>query len=64
MNCNRSRSAATLRSLGLLTFGLLAAPATTYAQTFPSKPIRFVAPTPPSTPPDIISRIINVVEVP
>lgn len=28
------------------------------AQSFPSKTIRFVAPSPPSTPPDIISRII------
>ena len=45
-------------SLGLLALGLLAAPSATYAQSFPSKPIRFVVPTGPSTPPDIISRII------
>lgn len=45
-------------SLALLALGLAATPSTTHAQTYPWKPIRFVAPTAPGSPPDIISRII------
>ena len=33
-------------------------PALAQAQSFPSNPIRIVVPTAPSTPPDIISRVI------
>ena len=45
-------------SVALLALGLITAPVVAQAQSFPSKPIRFVVPTGPSTPPDIISRII------
>ena len=45
-------------SLALLALGLIAAPGATYAQNYPARPIRFVVPTGPGSPPDIISRII------
>jgi tripartite-type tricarboxylate transporter receptor subunit TctC len=40
------------------TIAILAAPCPTKAQVFPSGTIRIVVPTAPSTPPDIISRVI------
>src|SRR4051794_24976328 len=36
----------------------LCVPALAQAQSFPSNPIRILVPTAPSTPPDIISRVI------
>jgi len=46
------------RALFLVAIGMLACPAKAYAQAFPSGPIRIFVPTAPSTPPDIISRVI------
>ena len=37
---------------------ILAAPSDAQSQAFPSGPIRIFVPTAPSTPPDIISRVI------
>ena len=53
-----TRPGPALARFAMLAIGLLAASSATHAQSFPSKPIRFVAPNAPSTPPDIISRII------
>src|SRR5262245_8269820 len=46
--------------VSLLAFGLDGAgsPAPVHAQSFPSGHIRIVVPTPPGTPPDIISRVV------
>lgn len=46
---------ATALALGEL---VASAPPQVYAQAFPSGPIRVLVPTAPSTPPDIISRVI------
>ena len=40
------------------TLSILAVPCVAKAQVFPAGPIRIVVPTAPSTPPDIISRVI------
>src|SRR5688572_297080 len=50
------RKAAAGLVLGTLT--MLLVPYTAASQQFPTSPIRIVVPTAPSTPPDIISRVI------
>src|SRR3954471_15581378 len=45
-------------ALVLSTLSVLTAPFDADAQVFPSNPIRIIVPTAPSTPPDIISRVI------
>lgn len=44
--------------LALLALSLTASLPEASAQSYPSRPIRIVVPTSPSTPPDIISRVI------
>ena len=47
-----------LSAVIFVTVGVAAGPFQVEAQIFPSNPIRIVVPTAPSTPPDIISRVI------
>jgi tripartite-type tricarboxylate transporter receptor subunit TctC len=47
-----------ISAFALLALSLAAATPEADAQSFPSRPIRIVVPTSPSTPPDIISRVI------
>src|SRR2546423_956669 len=44
--------------LSVLAFGLACSIQPVHAQPFPSNAIRIVVPTPPGTPPDIISRVL------
>ena len=47
-----------LSAVIFVTVGVAAGPFQVEAQIFPSNPIRIVVPTAPSTPPDIVSRVI------
>lgn len=47
-----------IAALALGTLAVASAPRQVYARAFPSGPIRVLVPTAPSTPPDIISRVI------
>ena len=49
----------TRRIMTILVAVLLALPATAFAQTFPSKPIRLVVPYPPGGPTDALARIVT-----
>ena len=59
MNCLLHRNSFhRLPALAAVALALALAPASADAETFPSNVIRIVVPTAPSTPPDIISRVV------
>jgi tripartite-type tricarboxylate transporter receptor subunit TctC len=55
---NRQLEVGYLRRLGMIAAGLMLCAAGAWAQTFPSKPIKLLVPTPVGTPIDIISRLV------
>jgi len=58
MNIHRSLRRLVCTGLVLSTASILSPLSEAVAQSFPSNPIRIVVPTAPSTPPDIISRVV------
>ncbi len=55
---NRPLDGWVLKRLAMLAAGLLVCASGAWAQTFPSKPIKLLVPTPVGTPIDIISRLV------